>query len=119
VYKPQGDIRPELVASARALPSLSITKVAKRINRLKRKLIKYSSNQIKQVANQDYQARNHSNIYKVSYNLTQPLTLTSEGLLNQSRRREVERNMLPVNLYNIYDKYLIKHNNNKLNFIIN
>jgi hypothetical protein len=72
-------------------------------------------NQVKQVADLEFQARNHSNIYKVSCDLiqSQPLTPTSATLVDQV-------DLLSVNLYKRFNnKYLIKHNDNKLKFIIN
>lgn len=80
------------------------------------------SNQEKQVADLEPQARNHSNIYKAScdYSKSQPQPLTPFSASIQSK----QNNNMQVGIENSYKrfnnkKYLIKHNDNKLKFIIN
>jgi hypothetical protein len=97
----------------RRLRLMSINLYQHQSNNIKKN--KNGYNQVKQVADLESQARNHSNISKVSYDLSQPqpLTSSSASLLKQE-------GLPPVNLYKRFNnKYLIKHNDNKLKFIIN
>ena len=102
--------------------SASVSASESRADQVAISFARLQSNQEKQVADLEPQARNHSNIYKAScdYSKSQPQPLTPFSASIQSK----QNNNMQVGIENSYKrfnnkKYLIKHNDNKLKFIIN
>lgn len=118
ILPPEGGMSASVSASA----SESASESASRADQVAISFARLQSNQEKQVADLEPQARNHSNIYKAScdYSKSQPQPLTSFSASIQSK----QNNNMQVGIENSYKrfnnkKYLIKHNDNKLKFIIN
>jgi hypothetical protein len=82
---------------------------------------KLHSNQKMQIVDIESQGRNNSNINKINYELSQPLSLGSFHALTYQNLRTKKERIQPINLNKKLNtnKYLIKRNDNKLKFIIN